>query len=185
LQELDGKIPLILDGGSCSNGIESTVLSLSESNPVILRPGSISVERISEILKVPVATRPSSISPDRSTPSPGMLAHHYAPQTPLYLCTSPIQNFDSLYQYIVYSNAPNPKDPRVQILSPDRQPSTAAQNLYKTLRQADAAGDSTILIDPIPDSPWAPALRDRLTRASAGTAEWHGGKWSLLPRITP
>jgi len=114
-----------------------------------------------------------------------MLAHHYAPQTPLYLCTSPIQNFDSLYQYIVYSNAPNPKNIRAQILAPDRQASTAAQNLYKTLRQADAAGDSAILIDPIPDSPWAPALRDRLTRASAGTAEWREGKWSLLPRMTP
>ena len=184
LQELEGKIPLILDGGSCSNGIESTVLSLSESNPVILRPGSISVDQISETLKVPVATRSSSTSPDRSTASPGMLAHHYAPQTPLYLCTSPIQNFDSLYQYIVYSNAPNPKNPRVQILAADRQPSSAAQNLYKTLRQADVAGDSAILIDPIPDSPWAPALKDRLTRASAGTAEWREGKWSLLPRRT-
>ena len=184
LQELDGKIPLILDGGSCSNGIESTVLSLTEPNPVILRPGSISEDRISETLNVPVATRSSSSSPDRSTASPGMLAHHYAPQTPLYLSTSSIQNFEFPYQYIVYSKPPNSMNSRIQILAPDRQPSTAAKNLYRILRQADAAGDSLILIDPIPDSPWTPALQDRLIRASAGTAKWSEGKWSLLPRIT-
>jgi len=184
LQELDGKIPLILDGGSCSNGIESTVLSLTGANPLILRPGSISADRISETLKVPVATRSSSNTPDRSAASPGMLAHHYAPQTPLYLCTSPIQNFESPYQYILYSPQQKPTSSRIQILAPDLQPSTAAQNLYRVLRQADAAGDSAILIDPIPDSPWTPALKDRLTRASAGTAEWREGKWSLLPRIT-
>ena len=184
LQELDGKIPLILDGGSCSNGIESTVLSLTEANPMILRPGSISADRISETLKVPVGTRSSSNSSDHSSTSPGMLIHHYAPQTPLYLCNTPIENFESPYQYILYSGPQKPMSSRIQILASDRQPSTAAQNLYRVLRQADTAGDSAILIDPIPDSPWTPALKDRLTRASAGTAEWSEGKWSLLPRIT-
>jgi L-threonylcarbamoyladenylate synthase len=183
LQELDGKIPLILDGGSCSNGIESTVLSLTEANPMILRPGSISADRISETLKVPVGTRSSSNSSDHSSTSPGMLIHHYAPQTPLYLCNTPIENFESPYQYILYSGPQKPMSSRIQILASDRQPSTAAQNLYRVLRQADTAGDSAILIDPIPDSPWTPALKDRLTRASAGTAEWSEGKWSLLPRI--
>ncbi|NBS78271.1 L-threonylcarbamoyladenylate synthase [bacterium] len=184
LQELEGKIPLILDGGACSNGIESTVLSLCGPTPEILRPGSIAADQISGILNVSVSQRSSLAKPDRPTESPGMLAHHYAPKTPLYLCALPIRNFESRYQYIVYGPASGSVIANVQILAPDQQPSTAAQNLYKTLRNADRAGSSAILIDPIPDSSWAPALRDRLMRASAGTARWDEGNWSLLPRIS-
>ncbi|NBT23381.1 threonylcarbamoyl-AMP synthase [bacterium] len=183
-QELEGKIPLILDGGACSNGIESTVLSLCGPTPEILRPGSIAADQISGILNVSVSQRSSLAKPDRPTESPGMLAHHYAPKTPLYLCALPIRNFESRYQYIVYGPASGSVIANVQILAPDQQPSTAAQNLYKTLRNADRAGSSAILIDPIPDSSWAPALRDRLMRASAGTARWDEGNWSLLPRIS-
>lgn len=68
LAELDGKIPLILDGGPCTNGIESTVLSLSESKPVILRPGSIDSQTLSSFLQMDVPIRNSS--GNAQSPSP-------------------------------------------------------------------------------------------------------------------
>jgi len=50
------------------------------------------------------------------------------------------------------------------------------------LRKADAAGSEKILVDPVPQGPWANALQDRLTRASSGTASWDGQSWKLTPR---
>ena len=54
--------------------------------------------------------------------------------------------------------------------------------LYRALRRADASGYEKILVDPVPDGPWAPALCDRLTRASSGTAAWDGQSWKLTAR---
>ena len=182
LQELDGKIPLILDGGPCPHGIESTVLSLLSDPPTILRPGSITAEMISEITHTEVWLQSKQKDPKSGMPSPGMLENHYAPQTPLYLCTAPIKSFASPYQFILYQNCPTSPEAQVHLLCPDGKHSTAAQNLYRVLREADQAASSAILIDPVPDSPWALALRDRLHRASAGTATWKNGQWNFLPR---
>ena len=182
LQELDGKIPLILDGGPCPHGIESTVLSLLSDPPTILRPGSITAEMISQIIHTEVLLRSQPRDSKRALLSPGMLENHYAPQTPLYLCTAPIKSFASPYQFILYQNCPTSPEAQVHLLCPDGKHSTAAQNLYRVLREADQAASSAILIDPVPDSPWALALRDRLHRASAGTATWKNGQWNFLPR---
>ena len=182
LQELEGKIPLILDGGPCTQGIESTVLSLSGSNPTILRSGAITAEMISSITEKQTLRDARNLQQSAPSPSPGMLQSHYAPQTPLYLAPTPIEHFDPPYQYILYENRNSKLPPGAYLLAPDQNPSTAAQNLYRLLRQADSIGSPAILIDPIPDSNWAPAIRDRLQRASSGTALWQNGGWKLLPR---
>jgi len=182
LAELDGKIPLILDGGSCTNGIESTVLSLSESKPVILRPGSIDSETLSSFLQMHVPIRNSSESSQSPSAAPGMLDHHYSPMTPLYLCNSPIKTFSGAFEFITYAEHSIPQKPNIHVLTNDQQGSTAAKNLYRTLRNADQRASSAILIDPIPNSPWAAALCDRLQRASTGTAVWSNGQWQLIPR---
>jgi L-threonylcarbamoyladenylate synthase len=183
LAELEGKIPLILDGGPCTNGIESTVLSLSESKPVILRPGSIDSQTLSSFLQMDVPIRNSSGNVQSTSPAPGMLDHHYSPITPLYLCSSPIKTFSDAFEFIVYVNHSMPPKPNIHVLTNDQQGSTAAKNLYRTLRNADQRASSAILIDPIPNSPWAPALSDRLQRASSGTASWSDGQWQLIPRV--
>jgi len=183
LAELEGKIPLILDGGSCTTGIESTVLSLSESKPIILRPGSIDSQTLSSFLQMDVPIRSSFRDAQSPSPAPGMLDHHYSPMTPLYLCSSPIKAFSGAFEFITYADHSIPQKPNIHILTNDQQGSTAAKNLYRTLRNADQRASSAILIDPIPNSPWAAALSDRLQRASTGTAVWSDGQWQLIPRV--
>ena len=184
LAELGGKIPLILDGGSCTTGIESTVLSLSESKPIILRPGSIDSQTLSSFLQMDVPIRSSFRDAQSPSPAPGMLDHHYSPMTPLYLCSSPIKMFSGAFEFITYADHSIPQKPNIHVLTNDQQGSTAAKNLYRTLRNADQRASSAILIDPIPNSPWAAALSDRLHRASTGTAVWIDGQWQLMPRVT-
>lgn len=183
LAELDGKIPLILDGGRCTQGIESTILSLAEAHPVILRPGPIDATTLSDFLQMDVPLRQKTV--DRQTPAlaPGMLEHHYSPMTPLYLCSSPIKTFSGAFEFITYTDHSIPQKPNIHVLTNDQQGSTAAKNLYRTLRNADQRASSAILIDPIPNSPWAAALSDRLHRASTGTAVWSDGQWQLIPRV--
>lgn len=182
LQELDGKIPLILDGGKCMTGIESTVISLTHPIPTILRPGAISEAEISQVIACNVATLHSSLNEKTPAVSPGTLASHYAPQTPLYISNCPIEYFDPPYQYILFTSKGAMSLPHVRILTQEGKPEVAAQNLYRTLRECDSLGSPAILVDPIPDSPLAPALRDRIHRASSGTAEWRNGGWILSAR---
>src|SRR5262249_50529367 len=80
LRDLDGRVDLILDGGATPGGIESTVLDLS-GRPRLLRPGLIEATALEAILG-PIE-RPGSVTSSGAVPSPGMLARHYAPRTPL------------------------------------------------------------------------------------------------------
>lgn len=176
LSELDGKIPLILDGGPCLSGIESTVLSLVHSAPTLLRPGMISPQELSQILGDVPSSAPTN-DPKKAQPAPGMLPSHYAPSTPLYLCDQPIENFPTSNQYLLFTTRATSLPPHARLLAPSNQPEESARNLYRMLRTMDQLQPKAILVDPIPDSPLAPALRDRLSRASRGTARWHEGQW--------
>ncbi|MCX6936035.1 MAG: L-threonylcarbamoyladenylate synthase, partial [Verrucomicrobia bacterium] len=138
LQELNGKIPLILDGGPCPAGIESTVVSLIDDPPVILRPGVISAESISESLGIKCEISTSLSQKNTPSTSPGMLASHYAPQSPLYLCREPIRHFDPKYQFILFGPREGSSASNVHSLSPDHRPETVARNLYRTLRKVDS-----------------------------------------------
>jgi L-threonylcarbamoyladenylate synthase len=182
LQELDGKIPLILDGGSCLNGIESTVVSFPKSQPTILRPGVITAQAISQLLgiecKISYRTQPQ----DAPASSPGMLASHYAPLSPLYSCQEPIKTFLPNFQHILFHSSQESKPDHAHILSPNQRPEEAAQNLYRLFRIADARSPQAILIDPIPPSDLAPALQDRIFRASTGIAIWQGNSWAFQSR---
>ena len=182
LEELEGKIPLILDGGECSTGIESTVISLASTTPTILRPGAISATEISQAIGCNVVTLNCSLNEKTPAISPGSLGSHYAPRTPLYISNRPIEYFDPPYQYILFTSKNSTPLTHVRILAQEGKPEVAAQNLYRTLRECDSLGAPAILVDPIPDSPLAPALRDRITRASSGTAEWRNGGWIFTAR---
>lgn len=180
--ELGGRIPMILDGGSCQTGVESTVLSLLNPEPVILRPGKITAEQLGRVLGKTPRILSAKTNTDQSMLSPGMLESHYAPATPLYLVDQSIIHFPAGFQYIQYASNEKEISPNRQVLTPVGDPETAAQNLYRVLRKADAQGAQAILIEPIPDSALAPALRDRLQRASIGTARWDGISWILKRR---
>ena len=182
LHELEGEIPLILDGGECSTGVESTVLSLLPPEPTILRPGKITSEEIARILGRTPRRKTLGSTYNQSMPSPGMLESHYAPLTPLYLTQEPLAHRQSDLLFIHYHPPQGGLSLNQFVLSPDGESETAAKNLYRILRQADDARGRAILIEPIPDSNLALALRDRLQRASVGSAKWNGKTWELQRR---
>ena len=179
LNELNGRIPLILDGGECSTGVESTVLSLSTPEPKILRPGKITPEDIARILGQFPHPPTENIPQNQTMPSPGMMESHYAPQTPLFLADAPISTPQTDLLLIHYHAPKDSLGSNQFVLSPQGDPESAARNLYRILRQADALHGKAILIDPVPDSSLAPAIRDRLRKASVGTAKWDGSIWIL------
>jgi len=181
-EELSGWIPLILDGGPCPIGLESTVVNLVSPTPEILRPGAITATQITGVLGV-TPEEPFSIhGQEDSQMAPGQLASHYAPRTPMFLSLQPIQNpipgaFHLLFQ------KPSRVFPGSSVfLDAGGDQEAAARELYRALRKADALGFEKILVDPVPKGPWARALQDRLTRASSGTANWNGQTWKLTPR---
>ena len=181
-EELCGLIPLILDGGPSSIGLESTVVNLVSPKPEILRPGAITATQITGALGV-TPEEPFSLSRlGDSQVAPGQLASHYAPRTPVFLSLQPIQKplagaFHLLFQ------KPYEAFPGSSIfLDAGGNQETVARELYRALRKADASGSDKILVDPVPKGPWATALQDRLTRASSGTASWDGQNWKLTLR---
>ena len=181
-EELSGLIPLILDGGPCSIGLESTVVNLVSPKPEILRPGAITTRQITEILGV-TPEEPFSLSQHgESQVSPGQLASHYAPRTPVFLSLQPIQTpLPGAFHLLFLKPSGVFSGPSVFLDAGGNQ-ETVARELYRALRKADASGSDKILVDPVPKGPWTTALQDRLTRASSGTASWNGQSWKLTPR---
>jgi L-threonylcarbamoyladenylate synthase len=169
--ELGDRVDLILDGGPCDVGIESTIVDLSSGVAVLLRPGRIAPEEIEALLGTPVGRRGSG-SPRAS----GTLAAHYAPRLPLLLV--PAETFDAtvreqgaLRSVAVLARHPNPAAMSVahwQLAPVD--PLAYAHQLYAALRALDESGCEVILVESPPETPdWA-AVRDRLQRAAAGSA---------------
>lgn len=181
-EELGGAIPLIVDGGPCSVGLESTVVNLVSASPEILRPGAITAEQIAAVLGKPAGT-PSAMARQKDAQiAPGQLASHYAPHTPVYLSLQPIRDFLPGAFHLLFQKPPVAISGQAVVLEAEADQARYARELYRALRAADASGCQTILVDPVPEGPWAPALRDRLSRASTGTASWDGKSWKLSPR---
>jgi L-threonylcarbamoyladenylate synthase len=179
-EELGARVELVLDGGPCRIGIESTVLDLSTSKPTILRPGMVSRYQIEDLIG-PVDMHAGSVAAGKAAPSPGMQAVHYAPTTPTY-------RFDRrIVERVANWCMKNPAKPAIivrfgplgaddpvalalamnqrQVIMPT-QTSDYARNLYATLRHADRQAPSAIWIEMPPDEAQWLAVRDRLLRAT-------------------
>ncbi|HEY1686644.1 MAG TPA: L-threonylcarbamoyladenylate synthase [Tepidisphaeraceae bacterium] len=154
--EFGDAITLILDGGPCTVGIESTVLDLSDK-PRILRPGAISREMIQEVLGEPVEQQTLITTAHTPTHSPGQLPVHYAP-------TKPAFRFDREQSNNIHQWHKTHSDSAVIWLS-NATPEDYAHNLYAKLRDADTTAE-LILIEMPPDQPAWTAIRDRITRAT-------------------
>jgi len=160
VEELEGRVELILDGGPCPVGVESTVISLLGEQPVLLRPGGISGEQLAELLGEEV------LQPDASTAitSPGMLSSHYAPNSRLRLNATHVSPEEAL---LAFGPKPLIGAKREINLSPEGDLQEAAARLFAALRELDAAGITTIAVMPIPDQGLGRAINDRLQRAAA------------------
>ena len=147
---------LIIDGGPCAIGLESTVLDLTTPTPALLRPGGISLEEIEALIgRVTIAT-----SDDNTPKSPGMLSRHYAPDTPVRLNAIETQA-DELF----LGFGPDHADKKFN-LSLKGDLAEAAANLFSTLRLLDSLNANSIAIAPIPNHGLGRAINDRLSRAA-------------------
>lgn len=161
----------IIDGGPCEVGIESTVLSLVGDEPTILRPGAITAHELSQILHCPVRVADTTVS-DAKQPllSPGLMAKHYAPRTPVRLLSTldPSLCQGRMIGAIVFSkNTPLPVAPKVcVVLSESRALEEVAAKLFAALRELDAAGVDLILVDTCEPIGLGAAIMDRLLRAT-------------------
>jgi len=168
---LGDKVSCVIDGGACAVGIESTVLSLLQDPPVILRPGAITKERLEQVLGCPVVLQSdaqhSSLSPALS---PGMLAKHYAPRTKVALLQdiSDPASLPTQVGAIVFSRETKlPCTPsHVRVLSEKRDLTEIAANLFAALRDLDSCGVELILIETCEPVGLGAAIMDRLLRAS-------------------
>ncbi len=165
---LGDRVPMILDGGSTTVGIESTVVDLSGTHPVLLRPGMISRTALEEVIG-PVSQPEESGNPEAPRPSPGMLDRHYAPKARLVLLDAKGQHPVGLRPAdragALMRSAPPPNGCTTSIRLPD-DPESYARELYGALHQLDAAGVSVILVEPPPPTPPWDGIRDRLERAA-------------------
>jgi L-threonylcarbamoyladenylate synthase len=155
------KVALILDGGRCPIGIESTVLDLTGPTPALLRPGGVTAEELSDAIG-PLAAPTAA---DRDAPkSPGTLASHYAPELPLRLDAREVQPHEALLAFGICSIT---GAAAVENLSPGGDLVEAAGNLFAMLRALDRPGLAGIAVMPIPDRGLGRAINDRLRRAAA------------------
>jgi L-threonylcarbamoyladenylate synthase len=153
LAGLGGAVPMILDGGPCSAGLESTIVAVRDKGWQILRPGPVTAADIERVLR----TSPSAASGD-NIEAPGQLASHYAPSK------------------VVRLNAIQPEPGEWHIgfgaiegnnnLSVSGDLAQAAANLFDALHRADASAALTIAVAPIPHEGIGVAINDRLQRAS-------------------
>jgi L-threonylcarbamoyladenylate synthase len=141
MNDLSGKISAILDGGDCGIGIESTVIDMTTSSPVILRPGSITAQMISDVLQKQVihAGKTSSV-----THSPGVKYRHYAPKARVVVLNEKERHlFRDSTQLILH---PEPQNLSVETTSELEIRLLHQSTFYNELRRADALGYTTILI---------------------------------------
>ncbi len=159
LEELAGRIPLVLDGGPCLHGLESTIVSIEEEQLVLLRPGPVTLEQLEAFARVELAERGESVA------APGMLESHYAPRTPLTILPSgaPLPGDAAECGLLCFGGAP------AGFAVVENLPATAADAaplFFGALRRLDAPGVRKIYARAIPESGLGMAIMDRLRRAA-------------------
>jgi L-threonylcarbamoyladenylate synthase len=164
-----GESLLVLTGGDCEIGIESSIVDCSGPQPALLRPGQIPRERIEAAAGMPLAAASAS-SPRAS----GTLEAHYAPRAKLRLMPAPMLNAalqmlgDSALRLAVYSRTVSlPADARLQRRVMPDDADRAAHELFATLRELDALGLDLIWVEEPPAGSAWDGVRDRLARAAA------------------
>lgn len=166
-KDLGDQVDLILDGGPCDIGIESTILDLSRARPALLRPGRIRAEDIAATLGyAPVPAEPGAPR------APGMLESHYAPRQPMRLVASSqwseTMRAGSPRRGVLALHPQPARDSSTMWIDAPREPQGYAHDLYANLRALDASGCDEIWVEAPPaTADWA-AVRDRLVRARSG-----------------
>jgi L-threonylcarbamoyladenylate synthase len=170
-QELGDAVDVVLDGGACAVGIESTVVDLTGERPVILRPGGVPRGKVEAIVG-PIEVFSGAVDSDRPAASPGQQARHYAPRTPAV-------RFETPQRGLIQIDAPDGSPNGLmcvgtidyvkkwgRIVAMPKVPELYARHFYAVLRELDAMGLRTIYIEMPPGRPGWEAVRDRILRAT-------------------
>jgi len=155
-EELGEDVALILDGGPCGIGLESTVVGFHRERPVLLRPGGIVLEQLVAVVGTVAAGPETSSAPS----APGQLASHYAPDKALRL-----NAVDAVFGEVLLGFGPGCAGDHN--LSPSGDLIEAAARLFAMLRQLDQGPGKVIAVAPIPEHGLGQAINDRLRRAAA------------------
>ena len=157
MDEFGKKIKFILNGGQCHFGIESTIVDLT-GNPTILRPGSITVDKIQRVLKKKIEIKKSS----KKIKAPGQLNFHYSPGIPVEMNKQYAKKNQAL---IGFGKEFKPRKNHFN-LSKSGNLKEAANNLYKTMRKIKKKKFKSIAVTKIPNTGIGFAINDRLKKAS-------------------
>jgi L-threonylcarbamoyladenylate synthase len=153
LKGLRGAVPMILDGGPCSAGLESTIVAVRDDGWQVLRPGPVSSMEIEQMLGFPPLSLPIS-----AIEAPGQMASHYAPSKPVRLNATVPEKGEYLIGFGAIMGDEN--------LSSTGDLAQAAAHLFDALHNADASLANTIAVAPIPHEGIGIAMNDRLARAA-------------------
>ena len=163
MADLRGRIDMVLDGGACAVGVESTIVACL-SEPTLLRPGGLARAEIERVLGRVLVVAPAA---DDAPLAPGMLASHYAPKAKLRLDAQAPRADEAL---LAFGAAPAFAGTTLN-LSPRGDLIEAAANLFSHLRALDAAGAKSIAVMSMPHDGLGEAINDRLARAAAPRAK--------------
>jgi len=164
---LDGKVELVLDGGACENGLESTIVDCTGARALLLRPGGVTRDALAAALTAagcdPEIDIAAPLGNDENPLAPGQLASHYAPNSSVRLMAKSRDGNEELIGFGTVQGAG-----KLGLnLSPSGDLIEAAANLFSMLHAADAVNAETIAIAPIPVDGLGEAINDRLRRAAA------------------
>jgi L-threonylcarbamoyladenylate synthase len=173
-RSLGERVDVIVDGGPCPVGIESTVLSLAGPVPTLLRPGTISIDDLRPVIG-DVALASSATDATAARPSPGMLDRHYAPRATVRIV--PREDRERVLadaaaavdrgHWVGALLLEDAHDPRITpVLRMPDDPAGYASRLYAALHELDDGGCDVILVDAPPDAPAWAGVHDRLRRAA-------------------
>lgn len=157
--QLSDRVDLILDGGPCEVGVESTIIKLIGEDAAMLRFGGIPLEEIEQLIgKIAIAV-------GNVVESPGQLPSHYAPRTPLAIIHGEIES-DPEAAYLAFRDIPKGRFREVEILSSAGDLREAAANLFAALHRLDSCGARIIFAEEIPELGLGRAIMDRLRKAA-------------------
>jgi L-threonylcarbamoyladenylate synthase len=161
------QIKMVLDGGACTSGIESTIIGFENGDPVIYRLGSTSLEAIETVVGQVEIKNKKDIAPE----APGMLERHYAPKTTTILVDDVAAHLDfypnKAIGVLVFNSEINHNDLKAQIvLSKAGDMAEAASKLYDALHKLDKQNLDVIIAEKFPDYGLGKSINDRLTRAT-------------------
>ncbi len=173
MQSLQGRVDMVLAGGACDVGLESTVIDLSGRDPVLARPGSITPEMLADVLGMDIVTG-QTLQDGEQPSSPGQLLRHYAPSVPVRLEAVDLLPGEALLAFgsIRFMGvrgggaAKDLPEGMIRNLSPEGDLYEAAANLFAMLHDLDQPGHSAIAVMAIPGHGVGMAINDRLQRAA-------------------